>query len=100
MITTDLLSRGFDMPSIQLVINFDVPMTDGFTKADYETYLHRIGRAGRFGKPGVAVTLFDQERDEAAFFDIVEKYKFDKLVQKLDSPNQVGELIDEINSVM
>lgn len=40
------------------MVNFDVPTyTDG--KADYETYLHRIGRTGRFGKTGIAINLID-----------------------------------------
>lgn len=47
------------IPSLQitLVINFTVPMErDGFTPA-YETYLHRIGRSGRFGRRGAAFNL-------------------------------------------
>ena len=59
VITTDLLSRGFDMPEIKLVINFDVPFNGD--KPDFETYLHRVGRGGRFGHKALAVTLFDRE---------------------------------------
>jgi ATP-dependent RNA helicase DDX19/DBP5 len=72
VITTDLLARGFDMPTIQLVINYDVPHKKG--NPEYELYLHRIGRSGRFGTPGVAVTLFDREEDEEVFWKIIEKY--------------------------
>ncbi len=57
------------MPTIQLVINFDVPMKSH--KAEPETYLHRIGRAGRFGTPGIAVTLYDRDEDKRAFDEIV-----------------------------
>lgn len=50
LITTDLLSRGIDIPQVNLVINYDLP-------PNKETYIHRIGRCGRFGKKGVAISL-------------------------------------------
>jgi ATP-dependent RNA helicase DDX19/DBP5 len=82
VITTDLLSRGFDMPTIQLAINFDVPLTEG--RPDFETYLHRIGRAGRFGTPGIALTLYDRPEDEKAFWKIIEHYQMDSRLRKLE----------------
>jgi ATP-dependent RNA helicase DDX19/DBP5 len=86
IITTNLLSRGFDMHEIKLVINFDVPIQteDGFVLPDYENYMHRIGRAGRFGDTGIALTIFDREQDEEAFWKIVEHYKMSDKVQKLE----------------
>jgi ATP-dependent RNA helicase DDX20 len=42
LVSTDLTARGIDVENVNLVINMDVPF-------DGETYLHRIGRAGRFG---------------------------------------------------
>lgn len=50
LITTDLLARGFDVPSVSVVFNYDLPNS-------MENYIHRVGRAGRFGKIGVAVSL-------------------------------------------
>lgn len=41
-----------------MVVNFDLPV-DRFRQADCETYLHRIGRTGRFGKTGIAINLID-----------------------------------------
>ena len=68
VITTNLLSRGLDIPEIELVINFDVPIQKdretGVIKPDYENYLHRIGRAGRFGINGVALSIYDRPDDE------------------------------------
>jgi len=66
IITTNLLSRGFDMHEIKLVINFDVPIQTEHGKVfpDFESYMHRIGRAGRFGDTGIALTIFDRENDE------------------------------------
>jgi ATP-dependent RNA helicase DDX6/DHH1 len=50
----DLLTRGIDIQAVNVVINFDFPR-------NAETYLHRIGRSGRFGHLGVAVNLITYE---------------------------------------
>ena len=50
LITTDLLARGFDVPNVSVVFNYDLPNS-------MENYIHRVGRAGRFGRVGVAVSL-------------------------------------------
>lgn len=52
---------GIDVEQVTLVVNFDLPV-DLAGHADNETYLHRIGRAGRFGKRGFAVNLVDSQR--------------------------------------
>lgn len=49
LITTNVLSRGIDVEQVTIVVNFDLPV-DQYGEADCETYLHRIGRTGRFGK--------------------------------------------------
>lgn len=48
LITTNVLSRGIDVEQVTIVVNFDLPV-DQNGRADCETYLHRIGRTGRFG---------------------------------------------------
>lgn len=50
MITTDLLSRGIDIQSVSLVINYELPRRK-------ESYIHRIGRSGRFGRKGTAINF-------------------------------------------
>lgn len=56
LVCTDLFTRGIDIQSVNVVINFDFPRTS-------ETYLHRIGRSGRFGHLGLAINLIsDQDR--------------------------------------
>eukprot|EP00177_Eucheuma_denticulatum_P000513 GFKZ01000918.1.p1 GENE.GFKZ01000918.1~~GFKZ01000918.1.p1 ORF type:complete len:432 (-),score=47.67 GFKZ01000918.1:273-1568(-) len=50
LIATDLWSRGIDVKQVSLVINYDMP-------PQHEAYLHRIGRSGRFGRTGVAITF-------------------------------------------
>jgi ATP-dependent RNA helicase DDX19/DBP5 len=76
IIATNVLSRGFDMHTIKLVINFDVPSQrkNDILVPDYESYLHRVGRSGRFGNTGVALTLFDRADDEKLFFNIISHY--------------------------
>jgi len=54
LVSSDLFTRGIDIPSVNVVINFDFPKTG-------ETYLHRIGRSGRFGHLGLAVNLITYE---------------------------------------
>jgi ATP-dependent RNA helicase DDX19/DBP5 len=56
LITTNVLARGVDVENVCLVVNYDVP-TDKGGAPDYETYLHRIGRTGRFGRKGTAISL-------------------------------------------
>nr|QBK88751.1 MAG: DEAD/SNF2-like helicase [Mimivirus LCMiAC01] len=50
LISTDLLSRGIDVHRVRMVINYDIPKNK-------ESYLHRIGRSGRYGRKGIAITL-------------------------------------------
>ncbi|KAF7695442.1 probable ATP-dependent RNA helicase DDX20 [Silurus meridionalis] len=66
LISTDLTSRGIDAEKVNLVINLDVPH-------DWETYMHRIGRAGRFGTLGVAVTYCCHGEEENKMMAIAQK---------------------------
>lgn len=60
LIATDLMARGIDIENVNLIINLDLPY-DGFT------YLHRIGRAGRFGTHGIAISLLNGEEEMGKF---------------------------------
>ena len=53
-ISPDLFTRGIDVQSVNVVINFDFPKNS-------ETYLHRIGRSGRFGHLGLAINLITND---------------------------------------
>jgi len=50
LVCSDLFTRGIDIPTVNVVINFDFPKNS-------ETYLHRIGRSGRYGHFGLAINL-------------------------------------------
>jgi len=93
IITTNMLARGVDVPEIEIVINFDVPtlmpingnqnrQENPIRRGDPEIYLHRIGRTGRFGTKGIAVTIYDRDEDKKYLDEIYEHYNMkDKLKQ-------------------
>merc|ERR1711937_676535 len=54
LVSSDLFTRGIDIQSVNVVINFDFPQSA-------ETYLHRIGRSGRFGHLGLAINLISND---------------------------------------
>ena len=57
MLTTDLTARGIDADNVNLVVNLDLP-------TDAPTYLHRIGRAGRYGSYGISITIIAENEIE------------------------------------
>lgn len=65
LVATDVAARGLDIPDVAIVINFDIP-------PDPEYYVHRIGRTGRAGAGGIAVTFINpREQRELAFIEKV-----------------------------
>ena len=53
LVATDVAARGLDIKELSMVVNYDIPHTE-------ETYTHRIGRTGRAGAEGIAVTLYEE----------------------------------------
>jgi len=81
LICTDLLARGIDVHQVSVVINYDMPR-------DRETYLHRIGRGGRFGKKGVAINLLT--KNDYGFVKELEKF-YDTHIEEL--PKNISALM-------
>ncbi|KAG7167252.1 DEAD-box helicase Dbp80-like [Homarus americanus] len=92
LICTNVLARGIDVDTVNLVVNYDLPHVYGSGKADCETYLHRIGRTGRFGKTGNAINIVDGQDDLRLLREIEQHFNI-KIV-KLDYNN-----IDEIEKL-
>jgi len=65
LVTTDILARGIDVQQLSMVVNYDLPH-------EPETYIHRIGRCGRFGRKGIAIN-FANSRDFGKI-DFIEKH--------------------------
>lgn len=81
LITTDVWARGIDVQQVSLVINYDLPN-------NRELYIHRIGRAGRFGRKGVAINFVTTD-DVKILRDIEQYYS----TQIDEMPMNVSELI-------
>ena len=80
LITTDLLARGIDVYQVSLVINYELPR-------EKETYIHRIGRSGRFGRKGNAINFVTPAEKEE--LDSLQKY-YNTTIEAL--PTDLSEL--------
>jgi len=82
LISTDVLARGIDVPAVTLVVNYELPVNYETKGVNFETYLHRIGRTGRFGQKGVAVNLVTQ--NETDKIEAIKKY-YKSDIEKIDA---------------
>ena len=101
LISTNVLARGIDVSSVSMVVNYDVPdMQTGPrapSVADPQTYLHRIGRTGRFGRVGVAVSFVSSKQDWQKLMEI-QNY-FGAEIVKLDTTDW-DELEEQITKII
>jgi ATP-dependent RNA helicase DDX19/DBP5 len=130
LITTNVLARGIDVQSVTMVINYvrrqycnypypstntsqDVPTMANGRDADPETYLHRIGRTGRFGRVGVALTFVHDKSSWQQLNDIAQYFKTDlvpidtsdwdaveELIQKVIKSSRAGKTTKEMNDII
>jgi ATP-dependent RNA helicase UAP56/SUB2 len=77
LVATDLVGRGIDIERVNIVINYDMPETDEKKGNGADTYLHRVGRAGRFGTKGLAITFVASETDSAVLNSVQERFDVD-----------------------
>mmetsp|Transcript_14602 Transcript_14602/g.26264 ORF Transcript_14602/g.26264 Transcript_14602/m.26264 type:complete len:463 (+) Transcript_14602:174-1562(+) len=75
LLSTDVIAKGFNVPSVSVVVNFDIPLTRE-RRPNRENYLHRVGRAGRFGRNGLAINLITP--DDGGKLEEVEKFLTEK----------------------
>ena len=84
LVATDIAARGIDVDDLEYVINYEIPNIT-------ETYVHRIGRTGRAGANGTAISLCDAE--EMVYLDDIEKLIAKKIQVISDHPYPLTEFI-------
>ena len=101
LICTNLGARGIDVPEVDIVINYDIPVISdkGYMEPDYANYLHRVGRTGRFQTDGLAITFYQTEgnigENEASYISKIEKY-YDMQMQEIVSIEEFMQLFYEM----
>jgi ATP-dependent RNA helicase DDX5/DBP2 len=65
LVATDVAARGLDVDDIRMVVNFDFPN-------DVETYVHRVGRTGRAGKKGTAISFFVADKNARSARELID----------------------------
>jgi len=86
LVATDLFARGVDIERVNIVINYDMP-------EDANTYLHRVGRAGRFGTKGLAITFVSEVKDKDTLKQIQDKFvvKVNELPDTIDAEEYMNQ---------
>lgn len=95
LITTNVIARGIDIANVNMVINYDMP-TDQHGRADPETYLHRIGRTGRFGRTGVSVNFIHDDKSMEVMRVIAQMYS----INMIPLPEDIDEAEEAIEKAM
>ena len=101
LITTNVLARGVDVPAVAVVVNYDLPVQRTGTNhitADEATYLHRIGRCGRFGRRGTAINFLESPQDFDLMIDIEKHYSPDRRMTTEWDPTDIEGLSEAIKS--
>ena len=89
------------MQTVSMVINYDIPMIYDQQRhrdiePDYETYLHRIGRTGRFGRVGVSITFISDHVGYQALQSITAHYGIDLISLKHDDWDETETVVKKI----
>jgi len=68
LVATEIFGRGIDIEKINIVFNYDMPR-------EADSYLHRVGRAGRFGTKGLAITFVESKEDREVLDEIQKRFE-------------------------
>jgi len=85
MVATDLFGRGIDIERVNIVINYDIPESS-------DSYLHRVGRAGRFGTKGLGITFVSSEEDSKVLNDVQNRFEVNitELPETIDQSSYIN----------
>ncbi|XP_065828923.1 spliceosome RNA helicase Ddx39b [Oscarella lobularis] len=88
LVATNLFGRGMDIERVNIVFNYDMP-------DDTDTYLHRVGRAGRFGTKGLAITFVSDEADARTLNEV--QNRFEVNITELPDEIDVSSYLEQNN---
>lgn len=91
LVCTDLFGRGMDIERVNIVINYDFPDDNKGSCNPSDSYLHRVGRAGRFGTKGLGISFVSSEEDAKNLADVQSRFE----VNVAELPDQI-----DINTYM
>jgi ATP-dependent RNA helicase UAP56/SUB2 len=85
MVATDLFGRGIDIERVNVVVNYDMPENS-------DAYLHRVGRAGRFGTKGLAISFVSSPEDGEVLNQVQARFvvQVDKLPNEIDASSYMN----------
>lgn len=86
-----MFGRGIDIERINLAINYDLP-------ADADSYLHRVGRAGRFGTKGLSISFVSNEDDEKVLKEIEKRFEVALPYVSFKLPQKFGQAANHNHS--
>lgn len=95
MVATDVFGRGIDIERVNIVINYDMPDSP-------DTYLHRVGRAGRGNTKGLTITFVSSEEDKKILQEIQDRFllKIQEFPDTIDSSSYSKKFQLLINSFL
>merc|ERR1719456_239497 len=85
LVATDLFGRGIDIERVNIVINYDMP-------DEGDSYLHRVGRAGRFGTKGLAISFVATDEDQEVLKKVQERFELniDAMPAQIDTTSYLN----------
>merc|ERR1719273_1998520 len=86
LVSTDLFGRGVDIEKVNIVINYDMP-------SNSDGYLHRVGRAGRFGTKGLGITFVATSEEQKTLEEIQQRFevKIESLPDEIDTSSYMSQ---------